>query len=372
MVKGIVWISSHTNTYSMSIDGMPVDTNMLLDATIPLDLSVRVAILIAALGLDALVGDPHWLWGRIPHPVMLFGRMIAGLDILFNRPQLAGIRLKGKARRVLGVFAIILLVGIACAIGSGIVLAASAGGILLTVFAELLLVAILLAGRSLADHARVVAVALESNTINKARTAVSKIVGRNTEALDRSAIARATIESTAENLSDGVIAPALFYVAFGLPGILAYKMVNTADSMIGYRSARHFAFGWGTARLDDLANLVPARLTGLLIAFVEPANAWRTIGVMLRDAPHHHSPNAGWPEASIAAQLQLSLAGQRAYGRRIRQDREINQGANREAKPTDIVRAYALMWRVAIIFALLLGMVAIIWEATASNFIHLG
>ena len=350
----IVCFRSATNTYSVWVGGMQLDAAMILDATIPQDLPVRGVVLIVALALDALVGEPPWLRRRIPHPVVLFGRAIAGMDKLLNRPLLRRIRLKGKVRRVLGVLAILLLVGMAATIGGGIAAAASAGGMQLSITIELLVVTILLAGRSLTEHARVVANALENGTIKEAREAVTKIVGRNPEALDKHGIARATVESSAENLSDGLVAPALFYIAFGLPGIFAYKMLNTADSMIGYRSARHLAFGWGAAQFDDIANLIPARLTGLLIAFTRPERAWRVITVMLRDAPNHSSPNAGWPESAMAAQLGRSLAGPRLYGHRMSRDLEINKGAPRTMGPADICFTLILMWRAIVLFAILL------------------
>ena len=345
---------------------MPIDVAMLLDTAIPHDLSVRAAILIAALGLDAVLGDPRWLWGRVPHPVVLFGWAVDGFDRLFNRPRIAGIRLKGKVRRVLGVLVLLLLVGGAVLIGGGIAATVSTGGMLLSILAELLLVAILLAGRSLADHVSAVAASLENETIEEARKAVSKIVGRNTEMLDKPAIARATIETTAESFSDGVIAPAFFYFIFGLPGIFAYKMLNTADSMVGYRTGWYFAFGWSAARLDDLANLIPARLSGFLIALAGPKLTWRSIAVMLRDAPHHRSPNAGWPEAAMAVQLGLSLAGPKFYGKRISQDREINPDTRRKAGSADITRAVMLMWRSVILFVVLEGILTLAWFGLTS------
>lgn len=339
---------------------MPLDTALLLDVAVPHDLTVRAAILIAALGLDTLVGDPPWLWGKVPHPVVLFGRAIAGADKLLNRPRLAGIRLTGKIRKILGVLAILLLVSAAAIIGGGLAAAASAGEMLISVSVELALVTILLAGRSLADHAKAVATALKNAPLKEARSAVARMVSRNPEALDRSAIARAAIESTAENFSDGVVAPALFYLVFGLPGIFAYKMVNTADSMVGYRSAQYSAYGWGTAQLDDLVNLAPARLTGLLIALSGPKKAWSSIAVMLRDAPHHRSPNAGWPEAAIASQIGCTLSGPRRYGSRIRKDRVVNQGARWEVESADIAHAVALIWRANLVFILLVVAVALI------------
>lgn len=340
---------------------MPLDTAAILDAATPHDLHVRVAILIAALVIDSLVGDPQWLWGRIPHPVVLFGWAITGLERVFNRPRLVGIRLTGKLRRGLGVLVILLLVSIAFAIGSGIsIVASSVGGLNLSIVVELLLVSILLAGRSLANHAKAVANTLENGTINEARSAVSRIVGRNTKALDRSAVGRAAIESIAENLSDAVIAPALYYLAFGLSGIFAYKMINTSDSMVGYRSAHRYSYGWGAARFDDLANLIPARFSGLLIALTVPEKMRRALVVMLRDAPHQSSPNAGWPEAAMAVQLNISLSGPRGFGQKRSGGSIINRDALRTIEPSDITYAVKLMWRVVLIFAFIAGMFAVL------------
>ena len=338
---------------------MSFDATMLLNAAIPHDLSVRAVILIVALGLDALVGDPPWLWSKVPHPVVLFGRMIAVIDWLINRSRLVGIRLTGTVRRALGSLSILLLVCIATIIGGGLAAAASFRGMIVSSSMEVLLVAILLAGRSLVDHARAVTTALENGTVKEAQTAVSMMVGRNSETLDRSAISRATIESTAENFCDGVVAPALFYLVFGLPGIFAYKLVNTADSMVGYRSGQYLAYGWSVAKLDDFVNLIPARIAGFLIALAGPKRSRCAIVVMLRDARHHRSPNAGWPEAAMAAQLGLLLGGPRTYGPRMSQDLGMNLGASPEADPTDISRSVTLMWRASALFALLIGVITL-------------
>src|SRR5690606_28084277 len=171
----------------------------------------------------------------------------------------------------------------------------------------------LLAQRSLADHVRAVANALDAGGLMAGRQEVSKIVGRDPETLDEAAVSRAAIESLAENFSDGVVAPAFWMAVGGLAGGVAYKAANTADSMIGHRTPRHEAFGWAAARFDDLINLPASRLTALLIVigtvFVEGASAkdaWRAVW---RDAKKHRSPNAGWPEAAMAGALGLALAG---------------------------------------------------------------
>jgi adenosylcobinamide-phosphate synthase len=168
------------------------------------------------------------------------------------------------------------------------------------------------------------------------------IVGRDPESLSADGVARAAIESTAENFSDGLIAPAFWFLALGLPGIIAYKAINTADSMIGHRTPRHLHFGWAAARLDDAVNWPAARISGMLIALAAPiakgstGRAWR---VMLRDARLHRSPNAGWPEAAMAGALDLALAGPRIYGDLIVNDRFIHEDGRHEAGPGDISRA---------------------------------
>lgn len=333
-----------------------------IDFAIPHEMGLRGVILIAALGLDALLGEPPWLWRFLPHPVVLFGRAIVAFEKRLNRRNVGG-----RTRRWRGFVAIIMLVLAALATGGGIMAVAGLGGAGLTAGAELLIVAILLAGRSLDDHVRAVADALPEGggSLDQARRAVSMIVGRNPESLDAPAIARASIETTAENLSDGVIAPALFYLAFGLPGIIAYKMINTADSMTGYKSRRYFAYGWGAARVDDLANIIPARLTGILIALAKPQGAFHAIRVMMRDAPKHRSPNAGWPEAAMATQLGVSLAGPRQYGQRMSTDAPMHGEGRRDANADDIRQGLGLMWRAIGLFAVLLaGLVAVVAPLT--------
>jgi adenosylcobinamide-phosphate synthase len=321
-----------------------------IGAAIPHDTGLRAVILITALLLDAVLGELASLWRRLPHPVVIFGHAISAIEKRFNRRNV-----RGRSRRRRGVAAIILLVLAALLSGGVIMVLAGAGGFVATVTVELIFVTVLLAGRSLDDHVRAVATALDGGTIGDARAAVSMIVGRNPESLDPPAIARAAIETTAENLSDGVIAPALFYLALGLPGIIAYKMINTADSMTGYKSKRYYAWGWGAARLDDLINLIPARLTGLLLALAQPANMIYALRVMWRDADRHRSPNAGWPEAAMAAQLGLALAGPRRYGERMSTDAPMHGESRCEATAADIRKGLGLMWRTIGLFAVLLG-----------------
>ncbi|WP_275982091.1 adenosylcobinamide-phosphate synthase CbiB [Frigidibacter sp. ROC022] len=300
-------------------------------------------LLAAALLLDAVFGEPRWLWSRLPHPAVLAGRIIDLADRRFNR---------GGGRRAKGAAVVAVLVVGAAALGLGI------RQLPLAPLWQVLIAAILLAQRSLCDHVANVAAALRLST-GEGRRAVARIVGRDTSALDDPAIARAAIESAAENLSDGVIAPAFWFLVAGLPGILVYKLINTADSMIGHRTARHEAFGWAAARLDDLLNLIPARLTALLLWLARPvAGAWT---VIRRDAPLHRSPNAGWPEAAMAVALDVALSGPRSYGGRMRDFPHVHPEGARDPGPETIDRAVSLLWRA---WALMLGLVLLLALAT--------
>ena len=219
------------------------------------------------------------------------GRAVAWADRRFN-----------DRTRLAGVLALLLL--LAGAVATGLALAALPGAL-----AEVLVGAVLLAQRSLADHVGAVARALRLS-LPEGRHAVSMIVGRDTAGMDEPAVARAAIESAAENFSDGVVAPAFWFAVAGLPGLLAYKLVNTADSMIGHRTPRHEQFGWAAARLDDLLNLIPARLSACLLWLTPPRGTWTEI---IADARLHRSPNAGWPEAAMARVLDVALSGPRSY-----------------------------------------------------------
>lgn len=280
-----------------------------------------------ALILDALLGEPRWLWARAPHPAVLMGRAVGWIDARYNH---------GPNRRLKGAlsFAGLCL----AAILLGVVLSHLPGGTVI----EILLAAILLAQRSLVDHVRAVADALRLS-LPEARRAVAHIVGRDTAAMDRPAIARAAIESAAENFSDGVIAPAFWFAVAGLPGLLIYKITNTADSMIGYRTPRHADFGWAAARFDDLLNWIPARLTAVLIAVA--GRQWHVHDAIRRDAALHRSPNAGWPEAAMAVTLNIALAGPRSYDGKTRDFPFVHPEGRRNAGPDDIDAAIRVLWR---------------------------
>lgn len=299
-------------------------------------------MLALALILDALLGEPDWLWRRVPHPAVLFGRLVGILEARLNR---------GTGRRLRGVLALVLLM-VAAGLPAWLLSRLPLGGAF-----EVLGAAVLLAQRSLADHVGAVAAALRVS-LAEGRVAVSRIVGRDPETLDPAGVSRAAIESAAENFSDAVVAPAFWFLVAGLPGIAVYKAVNTADSMIGHRSERYREFGWAAARFDDLVNLIPARLAGAAICLVGGGRA--AFRVMMRDAPLHRSPNAGWPEAATAASLGVALAGPRVYGGVLTDDPYINPDGRKTASPADIEDAVALIWRawavvlaVAVVAALL-------------------
>lgn len=252
-------------------------------------------IVLLACFLDAACGWPAWLTARIGHPVVWMGHGIAFLERKLNRPAFSF-----AGRRWLGGLSVLLL--LAATIGISIAIARIGWWV------ELLGIGALLAQRSLYIHVRAVA---QAASLVEARRCVAHIVGRDVAALDEAGVAGAAIESLAESFCDGVIAPLFWALLFGLPGIACYKLINTADSMIGHKDDRHRAFGWAAARADDAANWIPARLSGLLIVLAScSVNAWYT---MRRDARKHASPNAGWPEAAMAGALGVRLGGARFY-----------------------------------------------------------
>ena len=275
--------------------------------------------MLVALKVDAVLGWPDFLYRRIGHPVTWIGALISACDRRFNRDC------DGFAtRRAWGV-AVCLGVTLAAALPAWGLVQLLPGGFWGAVLTGILAWP-LVAARSMYTHVRDVARPLEAGDLAGARHAVSMIVGRDPSVLDEAGVARAALESLAENTSDGVVAPLFWGVIFGLPGIAAYKAINTMDSMIGHMSPRHRAFGWAAARLDDLVNLVPARLTGLLFVLAGPQRL-KGLKVMGRDAGHHRSPNAGWPEAALAGALGVRLSGPRIYDGEVTQEPWVNPGA---------------------------------------------
>ena len=304
-------------------------------------LSSPFVLLALAIILDMIFGEPQFLWSRITHPIVLFGRSISWLERRFNTRSVAG-----RTRRLFGVVAILIWVAIAISAG---LLANSAIALLpapLNFLIECIIIAILLAGKSLYEHIEAVRKPLAEGDIEGARFAVSMIVGRDTSRLDSSDIGRAAIETGAENLSDGILAPAIWYLLGGLPLLFAYKMINTADSMVGYKSARYYAFGWGSAILDDIVNFFPARITALLImitAFLR-GTAGHAFCAMKNDASKHASPNAGYPESAMAGALGLRLGGARWYRGHLLSLPEMNHQGRDAISPDDIENALSMLW----------------------------
>ena len=298
----------------------------------------------AALLIEALFGYPQPLYRLIGHPVTWIGALISLLDRLLNRPAQSFI-----LRRFLGVVALILLLSITGGVAmiAERLLSLHDAGLL----AVILLAATLPAQRSLYEHVAAVAEALETGGLVAGRRSVAMIVGRNTEVLDEAGVSRAAIESLAENFSDGVVAPLFWTAMLGLTGGVLYKAANTADSMIGHKSEKYQAFGWAAARFDDLINLPASRISAVLIilaaALIPGCSAWNAIKAVRRDAPHHRSPNAGWPEAAMAGALGLKIAGPRLYGTEMVEDAYMGDG-RREANTKDIRRALRV-YRVAVV-----------------------
>ncbi|TPI15970.1 cobalamin biosynthesis protein CobD [Mesorhizobium sp. B4-1-3] len=320
-------------------------------------MSVLIAFL--SLAVERALGYPDWLFSAIGHPVTWIGRLISFLDRRLNRATDSDeIRRRRGVQALLVILLVPGLIGLALHVvlwmifPTGLVFAAILGSALLS-------------QKSLAEHVEDVADALETGGLTLGRIAVSRIVGRDPEKLDKAGVARAAIESLAENFSDGIVAPAFWTGIGGLGGGAAYKAANTADSMIGHKTPKYEAFGRAAARFDDLINLPASRLTGLLIvlaAFLvpgaDPRAAWH---VMRRDARKHRSPNAGWPEAAMAGALGLSLAGPRSYGGEVVEDALMGEGGRREAESTDIRQALKLYrmadWLLLSLFAVVSAMV---------------
>ncbi len=321
---------------------------------------MAVPLTLLALLLELMVGYPDRLTRMIGHPVTWMGALIGALDRRLNRDTATP-----RARRMAGTITVLILIAAVGAIAFMVERGLSwlpFGWVVAALPASTLL-----AQRSLHQHVERVAAALETAGIAPARQAVSHIVGRDTAPLDQAGVARAAIESLAENFSDGVVAPALWMAIGGLAGAATYKAINTADSMIGFRTPRHAAFGWAAARLDDLVNLPASRLAALLIIAAasltkgaSPAGAWRAVR---RDASRHRSPNAGYPEAAMAGALGLMLAGPRLYGGVLVDDAMMGDG-RRAADPADIRAALALYRHAdAILIALVALLALCMWTS---------
>jgi len=295
-------------------------------------------ILLLALVLDWYWGEPDFLWSRMPHPVVAFGKAVSLVDRRFN---ISSDEDQVKYRK--GSIAIALLIGLAFAAGLLLNGLLDMLGLVGWV-CEILIVFTLLAQKSLYDHVGAVMVGLREEGIEGGRAAVAMIVGRNPDQLDACGVSRAAIESLAENFSDGVVAPAFWYWIFGLPGILIYKMINTADSMIAYRDEKYLWFGRTAAQLDDFANWLPARISALLIAVaaggLQGAHAFKaSLICALRDSGLHRSPNAGWPEAAMAGGIAVALGGRRVYGDETVPQSYLNASGERDIGPEQLETA---------------------------------
>ena len=296
-------------------------------------------ILFVALVLDAVLGEPDWLWSRVPHPVKLIGQGIDWLDARMNGNDF---------RKTAGVVMIVGLILVSLIAGSIVAWLPNYG------LLELIGCAVLLSFKSLIEHVRAVAVALP-NGIEAARIEVAKIVGRDTAAMEVSDVSRAAVESGSEGFCDGLVAPVFWFMLFGLPGILAYKVVNTADSMVGHLNEKYAEFGWGTAWADTILNWIPARIAGALIAATSMRR--EPFDTMIEDADMHRSMNAGWPEAAMAGVLNIALSGPRSYGGETTREPFINSSGRRDLVAQDVHDSIAVLWKAWIG---LLGFVAVV------------
>ncbi|MDE0114209.1 MAG: adenosylcobinamide-phosphate synthase CbiB [Albidovulum sp.] len=296
------------------------------------------ALLLISLVIDAVFGEPKKLWESARHPVSLMGWVVERVEIRLNQ---------GGRKKLKGVCALAIFCAISVVVGAAIS-AIPDYGIL-----EVLCVAAFLAQKSLADHVGRVAEALR-NGVAAGRIEVGHIVGRDTAELDPSGVSRAAIESSAENFSDGVVAPSIWYLVFGLPGLILYKFVNTADSMIGYKSENFREFGWACARADDWLNYIPCRVSGVI--FSVAGGSMRAVRIMTRDARLHRSPSAGFPEAAAAAVLGAALAGPRSYRGEFVNEPYIFAEGRKSLDADDIDAAVRLLWRAWwVLTALVLG-----------------
>ena len=321
-----------------------------------MSLSFNFATVICALLIDAGFGYPASLLDRVKHPVMWLGALLERIENRLNDPSMPE-----AERRLNGWIALGLL--IAATVPPALALQYTAlqlpGPIALVILA--CLGSTLVAQRSLYEHVIAVADALDAGGLEAGREAVAKIVGRDPRALDEAGVARSAIESLAENFADGVVAPSFWGVLFGLPGMVAYKAINTADSMIGHRTPRHEAFGYAAAKVDDVVNLPASRLAAFFIAlaavFHDDANFNRAVETVRKDADNHRSPNAGWPEAAMAGALNLKLSGPRSYHGALTDDDWIGEGRS-EATSADIRRALALFKTACTVQIAALGVLA--------------
>jgi adenosylcobinamide-phosphate synthase len=307
------------------------------------------AAMLVALAIDAAIGWPDRLYARIGHPVTWIGALIHRLDLSLNHGD-------GPRRWRAGVLALAVVLGLVGGLSIAVQIVIPTGWVGILILGALAWP--LVALRSMHTHVEAVAVPLSRRDLPAARKALAMIVGRDPSQLETSGIARAGLESLAENTSDGIVAPVVWGVVAGLPGIAIYKAINTADSMIGHRTARYRDFGWAAARLDDLVNWIPARLTAGLFALASGrlGAAW---SVVRADARRHRSPNAGWPEAAMAGALHLRLSGPRIYDGVLSDEPFVNPAAP-DPDAEDLARGLALYRRTMLALAAVLLALAVI------------
>lgn len=319
----------------------------------PIDIMIAV---LTALTVDAVVGDPGFLWNRFAHPVALVGRLIDWFDNRLNTENKSVFH-----RRMAGIGTTIAIVAVSAACGYGLqralmMLPDPFGAAAIGVAGS-----VLISQNGLYRHVADVRDALVADGLAAAHAAVSRIVGRDPDRLDQSGVSRAAIESLAENFSDGIVVPAFWFALFGLPGIAAYKAINTADSMIGHRSEKHRAFGWAAARLDDLVNFIPARACLLIIVMAGwaqfgAAAARRAVRVAFQDASKHRSPNAGWPESAFAGCLNIAISGPRHYPGETVRDPYVNAAGKHDLSAEDLSDALHLFVGACFVHAAIYGL----------------
>lgn len=308
------------------------------------------AMMLVGMALDVALGWPSRIYARIGHPVTWLGSVITGLEARWNHGT-------DLLRFWRGCACLVIVVSVAALpmLWVQAMLPDGTWGVVMGGVLAWPLIAV----RAMHDHVRDVARPLLAGDLDAARAAVAMIVGRDPAQLDAAGIARAATESLAENTGDGIVAPLFWGVLAGLPGLAAYKAINTLDSMIGHRNARYEQFGKASARLDDVVNWVPARLTGLLFAIAAHKGMARALRIMWRDARHHRSPNAGWPEAAMAGALGVRLSGPRIYGTCRVEEPWLNAGA-RDPGAEDLARGLSLYRRAMACLALVLALLAVV------------
>ncbi len=312
-------------------------------------------VLILALLLDGVIGDPRW----IPHPIRALGGIIRWLEAQLNHSSHSNFILMG-----LGAFTsicVIVIAGLAGWLISYIASVIPFGWLI-----EIIAITMMIAQRSMIDHTYKVVCALRTDGINGARFAVSKIVGRDTKELDKSGVSRAAIESVAESFTDGVVAPIFWYMIFGIPGLFIYKAISTLDSMVGYRTPKYKQFGAFSARIDDVVNWIPARIAGPMLVmaacFYRDASAIKAFVTLFRDSSKHLSPNAGWTEAAMAGALGLRLLGPRIYNGKQKNELEWIGEGKTDADEKDIFRALYLYGIACFLIIIILVLIFVITQ----------